>query len=225
MRLNKFLAQAGIASRRHAEEIITKKQVRINGQVVTNLATQVDPENDQVLVSGRPVSLKDEKVIYLLNKPRGVVTTAEDPEGRPTVLEYVPKTPRVFPCGRLDAETMGLIILTNDGSLCYQLTHPKFEHQKEYRVFGNSKSPELSWERLQHKIVLKDGPVTIDKLDLRKIIHDKIDFNITIHEGRNHLVRRICTAVGIEVEKLTRIRFGQYELGEIEPGKYQQVQS
>ena len=119
---------------------------------------------------------------------------------------------------------MGLVILTNDGNLCFTLTHPRFEHEKEYRVIGHTHSPEASWEKLHQNIVLKDGPVKIDKLELKKIVKEKIDFNITIHEGRNHLVRRICSSVGIEIDRLTRIRFGQYLLDDIEPGQFRQVE-
>jgi 23S rRNA pseudouridine2605 synthase len=221
MRLNKYLASQGVASRRKADELISNGQVAINGKAVRELGTIIDPEKDSISVNGKAVGGTKQTVIYLLNKPKGVVTTADDPEGRKTVLDFVPKSPRVFPCGRLDFDTMGLVILTNDGNLCYQLTHPKFEHQKEYIVEGTSKTPQAAFTKLELKtLTLKDGPVTLDDLELIKMGKDKVSFRIVIHEGRNRLVRRICAAVGIEVTKLTRIRVGQYELGSLLPGEF-----
>lgn len=226
MRLNKFLSEAGVTSRRKADELIAAGQVKINGQTVRQLGITINPEKDTVAVNGQEVSSHHQRVIYLLNKPKGIVTTADDPEGRKTVLSFVPAPPRVFPCGRLDAETMGLVILTNDGNLCYQLTHPKFEHQKEYIVEGTTKTPKAALTELEEAtIILKDGPVRIDALKLIKMNQNKLTFFITIHEGRNRLVRRICAKVGIEVVNLTRIRVGHYELGSLKPGEYKQVNS
>ncbi len=224
MRLNKFLSTHGVASRRKADELITNGQVSVNGSVVKTLGTVIDPDKDRIAVNGKPIAQKMSTVVYLLNKPKGVVTTADDPEGRKTVLDFVPQSPRVFPCGRLDFDTMGLVILTNDGNLCYQLTHPKFEHQKEYIVEGTTKTPKAAFAKLeQGQLTLKDGPVSIDELELLKMGKGKLTFRIIIHEGRNRLVRRICAAVGIEVTKLTRIRVGQYHLGELAPGEYNVV--
>lgn len=220
MRLNKYLAEAGVASRRAADLLIQSGRVSVNEVTVSELGSQVDPEHDKIAVDGKVVKLNERTVVYVLNKPRGVVTTASDPEGRKTVLEFVPKTPRVFPCGRLDYETMGLVVLTNDGNLCYQLTHPKFEHRKTYLVHGTAPDPQAAWEKLQKGVALPDGPVDIDELKLGKIHHHKIDFTITIHEGRNRIVRRLCGAVGIEVASLTRTKLGHYELGDLAPGEY-----
>jgi len=223
MRLNKYLALGGVVARRQADELIAAGKVRVNGEVVEKLGTQIDPEHDTVTVSGQKVRPEKQNVIYLLNKPSGVITTAKDPQGRKTVLDFVPKKPRVFPCGRLDEDTVGLVVLTNDGNLCYQLTHPKFAHKKEYRVVGQSNDPQKSWEKLHDQLVLKDGPIKADKLTLNKISRRKIDFLITIHEGRNRLVRRMCAAVGIEIHHLARIALGKYQLGDLAPGKYQLV--
>jgi len=118
---------------------------------------------------------------------------------------------------------MGLVILTNDGNLCYQLTHPKFEHKKEYIVHGRSKTPEAALEIIRRGVRLADGPIKVDELVVIKISHQKIEFKVTIHEGRNHLVRRLCAAVGIELDSLTRVRIGDYELEDLAPGKYRQV--
>ncbi|MEK7170711.1 MAG: pseudouridine synthase [Patescibacteria group bacterium] len=223
MRLNKFLATAGVASRRSADEMIKLGQVKINGKVVEEMGVKVDVDKDVVTVAGRKVELEQATVTYLLNKPRGVICTVADPDGKKTVMEFIPKLPRVFPCGRLDENTMGLVILTNDGNLCYQLTHPKFEHKKEYIVHGRSKTPEKSLERIRRGLRLTDGPIKVDNLEVIKISHEKIEFRLTIHEGRNHLVRRLCAAVAIEIDSLTRIRVGDYELGDLAPGKFKQV--
>ena len=223
MRLNKFLSIAGIASRRSADEIIKLGQVKINGKVVREMGVRIDVERDVVTINGRAVKPEPKVVTYLLNKPRGVISTADDPEHRRTVLDLVPKEPRVFPCGRLDENTMGLVILTNDGNLCYQLTHPKFEHKKEYIVHGRSKTPEAALEIIRRGVRLADGPIKVDELVVIKISHQKIEFKVTIHEGRNHLVRRLCAAVGIELDSLTRVRIGDYELEDLAPGKYRQV--
>jgi len=223
MRLNKYIAEAGLASRRQADTLITEGRVKVNGQVIKILGTIIDPTQDKVVVNGQPIGLTENRVVYLLNKPKGVVTTASDPEGRKTVLDFVPKTPRVFPCGRLDAETMGLVLLTNDGTLCYQLTHPKFEHQKQYLVHASGPNPQIALGRLRKGGHLKDGPVTIHELTVLKIHHQKVEFTITIHEGRNRIVRRLCAAVGLEVVNLTRTQIGRYQLGDLAPGGYQVV--
>jgi len=223
MRLNKYLAHAGISSRRAADELIKQGQVKINGKVVKELGTDVDLEKDVVEFSGKKVELKEDIVTYVFNKPRGVITTASDPQHRPTVLDYLPKSPRVFSCGRLDEETQGLVVLTNDGNLCYQLTHPKFEHKKVYLVDGYCRDPKNAIEQLKVGVVLKDGPVQIDNLEVAKQSGDKLNFAITIHDGRNRIVRRICAAVGVEVKNLTRTKLGDYELGDLEPGKFKIV--
>jgi len=221
MRLNKFIADSGYCSRRKADQYIANGQVKINGVVITKFATKVNPTTDEVLINGQKIDQHNEKVIYLLNKPRGVVTTTADPGGRKTVLDFVPKEPRVFPCGRLDVDTMGLVVLTNDGNLCYQLTHPKFEHTKEYFVQGVSNNPQFAWGKLQKpKIRVGIFNVSIDERRLKKIHRNKIDFWITIHEGRFHIVRKLCGAVGVDVINLTRTRLGGYQLADIPPGQY-----
>lgn len=221
MRLNKFLSEAGVTSRRAADKLIAEGRVRVNKKVVSKLGATIDPEHDEVVVDGQKVGMTKKRVIYLLNKPKGVVTTANDPEGRKTVLDFVPSEPRVFPCGRLDYDSMGLVVLTNDGNLCYQLTHPKFEHKKEYIVEGTARSPKAALTKLETgNTRLNDGLVKIDHLKLIKMSKDKLVITITVHEGRNRLVRRLCAAVGIEVVKLTRIKLGHYELGNLKPGEY-----
>ena len=221
MRLNKYLSS--ISSRRHADELIKRGEVKLNGKLVTELGISVDPDKDVVEVSGKKIKIETRPVIYLLNKPKGVVTTADDPENRQTVLDFVPKNPRVFPCGRLDENTQGLIVLTNDGELCYQLTHPKFEHKKEYFVEGTSKNVVGSIKILKGPLRLNDGPVHVDSLQVAKQTGNKLHFYITIHDGRNRIVRRICSACNIEIHCLTRTKFGNYQLGDIQPGKFQEI--
>lgn len=223
MRLNAFIARAGVASRRAADDLIAAGQVKVNGQIVTELGVKIDPETDEVVVKGQSVSLAPEVVTYLLNKPRGVVTTASDPTGKRTVVELVPNSPRVFPCGRLDEDTMGLVLLTNDGNLCYQLTHPKFEHQKEYVVHGHAKDPSAAIAKIQAGVTLKDGHIKPDAISDVRFHHQKVTFTITIHEGRNRLVRRMCAKVGIEIDSLTRIRLGKYTLGSLKLGEWRRV--
>lgn len=220
MRLNKYIAEHSQYSRRKADQLITSGAVKINGQVCKVLATFINAEKDIVEVEGKLLGEKSAKIIYLLNKPKGVVTTSDDPHGRKTVLQLVPKNPKVFACGRLDAETMGLVILTNDGNLCYQLTHPKFEHEKEYLVEGRCTAPQIAVKRLLSGVRLKDGPAKADKVEILKASGNIIKLLVTIHEGRNHLVRRLCGAVNIELLHLTRLRVGHYELGDLAPGKY-----
>jgi len=222
MRLNKFIAESGHCSRRKADELIAAGKVAINGQTVNTLGTTVRPGIDKVAVEGKVIGQNSQRVVYLLNKPRGVVTTADDPQGRKTVLDFVPKEPRVFPCGRLDMDTMGLVVLTNDGNLCYQLTHPKFEHKKEYFVQGVSRNPDFGWKKLQNpKVRVGLFNIGIDDRKLKSIKGQKIDFWITVHEGKYHIVRKLCGAVGIDVVHLTRTKLGHYELGDIEPGHFQ----
>lgn len=223
MRINQYLSQAGVCSRRQAETYIKAGRVKVNDQVVINLSTKVNPDADEVQFDNVVIKLRDSRIVYILNKPKGVVTTASDPENRKTVLDFIPKSPRVFPCGRLDENSQGLVVLTNDGTLCYQLTHPKFEHRKEYIVQGKSKTPLSAFEIIKSGVVLSDGPANIDELKLIKKSKDWIEFLIVVHEGRNRLVRRICARAGIEVVNLTRTKLGRYELGQLAPGEWQIV--
>ena len=225
MRLNRFLASSGVTSRRGADELIAQGRVSLNGQTVTKLGSTVEVGKDVIKLDGKTVTQADHRVVYILNKPLGVVTTADDPEHRPTVLEFVPRSPRVFPCGRLDVNTQGLVVLTNDGELCYQLTHPKFVHQKEYVVHGQTANPAEALEHLKNGIKLIDGFVKPDGLIVRSIHHRSLIFSLTIHEGRNHIVRRLCAAVNIEIQSLTRIRMGKYSLGDLTPGQWRVVES
>jgi 23S rRNA pseudouridine2605 synthase len=219
VRLAKHLAHAGVASRRACEEIIRAGRVTIGGITVTDPARDVGPRDD-VVVDGRPVSADDPLVVYALNKPAGVVCTARDPLGRPTVVSLVASDLRLYPVGRLDIDTTGLILLTNDGELAHRLTHPRFEVPKTYRVtLANPPVREAALRALRRGVVLDDGPsapaqVTRMKADTLRI---------TIHEGRKRQVKRMCEAVGHPVKALERVRFGSLELGGLRPGAHRKL--
>jgi 23S rRNA pseudouridine2605 synthase len=217
MRLGKFLAHAGIASRRRAEDLVHAGRVSIDGITVRDPARDVD-ESSGVAVDGKPVSGAEEHVIWALHKPAGVVSTAKDTHGRRTVLDLLPQGTkgRLYPVGRLDADTTGLILLTNDGELANQLMHPSFQVPKTYRV-RVSRPPirEPALQALRNGVELEDG-MTSPAL-VRKLHTDELD--ITIHEGRKRQVRRMCDAVGHPVKEIERTAFGPLRLGTLPRGQ------
>ena len=219
MRLGKYLATAGVASRRAAEEIVRTGRVSVDGSAVTDPARDVTSD-DVIEVDGRPVSTAHERVVYALNKPAGVVSTARDPQGRPTVVTMVPQTERLYPVGRLDIDTTGLILLTNQGELAHRLTHPRFEVEKTYRVVVAGPSVRDSELRaLRDGVELDDGRTAPARV--RRISADTIE--ITIHEGRKRQVKRMCEAVGHPVKRLERVRFGPLELGDLPRGRWRKL--
>ncbi|MGB2710679.1 MAG: pseudouridine synthase [Conexibacter sp.] len=215
MRLAKYLAHAGVASRRAAEQLIAAGRVTVGGAVVTDPARDVD-ERSVVAFDGEPVRGAEPRVAYALHKPAGVVSTASDPHGRRTVIDLVPAQRRLYPVGRLDAESTGLILLTNDGELANRLTHPRYEVPKTYRAtLGGPALSERALRALREGVQLEDGitaPARVRRLTPHLL-------ELTIHEGRNRQVRRMCEAVGRPVRELVRVRFGPLELGELAPGK------
>ena len=217
-RLQKILAQAGLGSRRTAEDLIADGRVTVNGEVAT-LGTRADPEADAIEVDGARIGVKQGLVHYLLNKPTGVVTTASDPQGRPTVVEIVPPEPRVYPVGRLDADTEGLLILTNDGELAHRLTHPSFGVDKEYLADVEGRPSRGAVRRLREGVALDDGPTAPAKVSL---VGDHT-LRITIHEGRNRQVRRMCDAVGHPVRRLVRVRIGSLADRRLAPGEWREL--
>jgi 23S rRNA pseudouridine2605 synthase len=215
-RLQKVLATRGWGSRRVCEDLIAAGRVTVNG-AVAELGRRVDVEHDRVEVDGVPVGLRPDLVYYLLNKPVGVVTTASDTHGRPTVVDLVPDEPRVYPVGRLDLETEGLLLLTNDGDLAQRLTHPSHGVEKEYlvEVEGGSVS-QGALRRLRDGIELDDGvtaPAKVSQPNAGVL-------RITIHEGRNRQVRRMCDAVGHPVRRLVRVRIGPLRDAQLRPGQW-----
>ena len=217
-RLQKVLARTGIGSRRVCEELIAEGRVRVNGEVAI-LGRRVLPDADDIEVDGVPISVKPGLIYYLLNKPRGVVTTASDPQGRRTVVELVPTAPRVFPVGRLDTDTEGLLLLTNDGELAHRLTHPSFGVEKEYlaEVQGTPSPGDL--RRLREGVNLEDGPTSPARVST---LGPNL-LRITIHEGRNRQVRRMCETVGHPVTRLVRTRIGPLAERTLKPGEYREL--
>jgi 23S rRNA pseudouridine2605 synthase len=214
-RLQKVLARAGLGSRRACEELIAAGKVRVNGEVA-ELGRRVDTEHDRVEVEGTPLSLRAGLVYYLLNKPVGVVTSAADPGGRPTVTAMVPKDPRVFPVGRLDINTEGLLLLTNDGDLAQRLSHPSFGVEKEYLAVVEGEPSPGDVRRLRQGVELEDGKTA----PARVALTPPNVVRITIHEGRNRQVRRMCEAIGHPVRRLVRTRIGPISDRQLRPGQW-----
>jgi 23S rRNA pseudouridine2605 synthase len=217
MRLVKFLANAGVASRRASEPLIAAGRVTVNGERVSDPARDVS-EADRVLVDGAAVTLPEAGglAVYAVNKPGGVVSTASDPQGRPTVVSLVRSDRRLYPVGRLDIDTTGLMLLTNDGALAHRLTHPSFEVRKTYRVVvrrGPVTGVQLT--KLRDGVQLEDGRT--EPAEARRVAHDT--FELTIHEGRNRQVKRMSEAIGHRVKRLERISFGPLVLGDLALGR------
>ncbi|WP_018131949.1 pseudouridine synthase [Effusibacillus pohliae] len=221
-RLQKVLARAGVASRRKCEELIVAGKVTVNGQVVRELGMKVDPERDRIAVDGKLIE-QERKVYVLLNKPTGVVTTASDPRGRRTVLDIVQIKERVFPVGRLDMNTSGLLLLTNDGELANGLMHPRHEVEKRYRAEVKGEISEHALSRLEKGVLLEDGLTAPAKVKLIRRTPERSLFDITIHEGRNRQVRRMCEAVGHPVIKLQRVQLAFLTLGVLRPGSWRML--
>jgi pseudouridine synthase len=219
MRLQRFLAQAGVASRRKAEELIVAGRVRVNGQVVSELGSKVDPDRDKVFLGGKRL-LAERPVYFMLNKPRGYMTTLSDPEGRPTVMTFLKRAgARVFPIGRLDFNTEGLLLCTNDGDLAYALMHPKHEVRKTYHVkLQGLVGPETvaSWQK---GVTLDDGerPAPAEVTVLGSTGKNSW-LEVTLHEGKNRQIHRTAEALGYRVLKLTRVAYGGLALDDLRVG-------
>ena len=215
MRLAKFLATAGVASRRGAEEIVRAGRVTVGGLVVDDPARDVG-RGDAVALDGEAVRAETDRVVYAVNKPAGVVSTASDPQRRPTVVSLVSSGLRLYPVGRLDIDTTGLILLTNDGELAHRLTHPSFEVPKTYRaVLWRAPVREPALAALRAGVELEDGRTA--PAVVRRVASDTIE--LTIHEGRKRQVKRMCESVGHPIRSLQRIRLGPLELGQLAPGQ------
>ncbi len=217
-RLQKVLAQRGLGSRRVSEELIAAGRVRVNGEVAI-LGRRVDPDTDEVDVDGVPVAVRPGLVYYLLNKPAGVVSTASDPQERPTVTSLVPPEPRVHPVGRLDADSEGLLLLTNDGDLTFRLSHPSFGVEKEYLVMVEGTPRPGALRRLREGVDLPDGRTS----PARVAAVGPGALRITIHEGRNRQVRRMCDVIGHPVSRLVRTRIGPIRVASLAPGEWREL--
>ncbi len=220
MRLSKHLAHAGVASRRRAEEIIRAGRVTVDGEVVDDPAHDVSQAR-VVTVDGRALGGAESRVVYALHKPLGVVSTARDPGGRPTVVQLVTgDRRRLYPIGRLDADATGLILLTNDGDLAQRLTHPSYEVPRTYRArVGGPPVGEVALERLRHGVELDDGMTSPAKA--RRLGTHELE--LVLHEGRKRQVKRMCEAVGHPVRSLTRVAFGPLRLGDLPPGQHRRL--
>ena len=221
-RLQKFLAECGVASRRKCEEYILQEKVQVNGQTVTELGVKINPEDDEITFDGNKVKPEEKKVYILLNKPIGYVTTADDQFDRDTVLDLVKVKERIVPVGRLDMYTSGALILTNDGDFVYKVTHPKHEITKTYTVTvkGIIKNEEV--EQLRKGVKIDDYTTRPAKVKILKTDEEKdiSRLEITIHEGKNRQVRRMCESVGRRVIALHRSKIGNIGVKDIELGKW-----
>jgi 23S rRNA pseudouridine2605 synthase len=223
-RLQKVLARAGLGSRRVCDDLVAAGRVTVDGEVAV-LGRRVDPERDHIELDGVPVATQSGLVYYLLNKPTRVVTTASDPEGRPTVVDLVPSEPRVFPVGRLDWETEGLLVLTNDGDLTQRLTHPSHGVEKEYLVEVDGVPSRGALRQLREGVELDDGPSAPAQVRLVQERDGSAAIEIVIHEGRNRQVRRMCDAVGHPVRRLVRTRIGPLADRDLAPGAWRELES
>lgn len=217
-RLQKVLSRAGFGSRRVCDELIEEGRVSVNG-VTANPGCRVSIETSKVEVDGVPVSVLDGLVYYLLNKPVGVISTADDPQGRDTVVDLVPSEPRVYPVGRLDSDTEGLLLLTNDGDLTFRLTHPSFGIEKEYLAQVRGTPTRAALRHLREGVELEDGLTSPAKASLQP----PNLLTITIHEGRNRQVRRMCESIGHPVERLVRTRIGPITDRRLAPGSWREL--
>ncbi|AMS04281.1 rRNA pseudouridine synthase [Acidipropionibacterium acidipropionici] len=220
IRLQKVLAQAGVASRRAAEEMIAGGRVEVNGELVIHQGRRVDPEHDEIRVDGSRIPTARRHVYYVLNKPRGVVSTMEDPEGRPCLadLEGIPRHERLFHVGRLDTETEGLILLTNDGEFGHRLSHPSYKVLKTYLADVEGRVDAKVMRRLEKGLTLDDGPVRPDKVRLVQATDEHSLVEISLHEGRNRIVRRMMDSVAHPVRRLSRTAIGPVRVGRLGVG-------
>lgn len=226
VRLQKLLASAGVGSRRACEQLIADGRVEVDGQIVIELGVRVDPDSQIVHVDGSRVQLDDSKLYLAFNKPLGVVSTMQDEMGRPSVGDYLEqRKDRLFHVGRLDADTEGLLLLTNDGDLANRLQHPSYGVSKTYVAVVPGPVPRDFGKRLREGVDLDDGPVQVDSFRLVDSRPGQAMVEVVLHEGRKHIVRRLLEAMGRPVESLVRTEVGPVQLGELRPGKMRPLSS
>lgn len=220
-RLQKLISQAGISSRRASEELIVNGRVAVNGTVVTELGSKADSAIDIITVDGKQLIFPSSRLYILLNKPAGYMTTLDDPEGRPLVTDLLPEVKeRVYPVGRLDYNTEGLLLLTNDGDWANKLMHPRHEIDKEYHVRIRGKAHKSQIDQLAAGVLLDDKKTAPATVSLIKDGEQNDWLSITIHEGRNRQIRRMCEAVSLSVVRLKRVRYGSLNLGVLKTGQF-----
>jgi pseudouridine synthase len=225
LRLNKILAQAGLTSRRGGDRLIVEGRVAVNGAVVRELATVVDPDVDRITVDGRPLPRAEAKQYLLLNKPRGYVTTLRDPQGRPTVADLVPADARLYPVGRLDWDVEGALLLTNDGELTHRLLHPRYGLSRVYEADVEGQVSGADLARWRRGITLPDGPAVPGAVELLESGRASSRLRLTFTEGRKHEVKRYCQALGHAVIALRRVAFGPVRLGALAAGGWRRLRA
>lgn len=226
-RLQKVIAASGVCSRREAEKRISEGRVTVDGALVTQLGSSVDPTHAIILLDGKPLPAPA-KVVYLLNKPRGVVCSRVAQSKEHIVTELVPDNPTVYSVGRLDKESEGALLLTNDGALTHSLTHPSFSQEKTYLVTVESAAPIEAATlclRLEKGVKLGDGKAFADRAQITLFNPTSGRLTLTVHEGRHHLIRRMCATVDLKVRRLIRIRIHTLSLGNLKPGEYRRLTS
>ena len=224
VRLQKVLAAAGLGSRRACEQLIEEGRVEVDGKKVREQGLRVDPDRAVIKVDGLRIASAPDNVYLALNKPKGVVSTMSDPEGRPSLEQYVAdRSVRLFNVGRLDADTEGLILLTNDGELAHRLAHPSFGVRKTYLAEVPGPIPRDVGRRLKAGVELEDGVVHADDFRLVSTVGNRAMVEVTLHEGRKHVVRRMLAEVGHPVSQLVRTQVGPISLGSLKPGKHRRL--
>ena len=220
MRLNKFLARSGVCSRRNADILIQSGRVAINGIPVQKLGTVVDETKDQVSVDGKKISLQEKLTYLLLNKPKGYISTVRDNFNRPTVLNLLGREQKVFPVGRLDQDTEGVLLLTNDGELTFRLTHPKFEIEKTYQVIVLGEMDQKILDSFKDGIKLEEDTIAKGEGNILKSGKEESIFELTLKEGKKREIKRMCQQVGLKVIHLVRIKFAHLTAEGLEPGHW-----
>jgi 23S rRNA pseudouridine2605 synthase len=226
MRLQKALSQAGVASRRASEQLIREGRVQVNGQVVTEMGVQVDPKRDAIAVDGRPVGARAKRRYVKLHKPRNYLCALSDDRGRPSLGDLLPASSGLYPAGRLDFDSEGLLLLTNDGELTQRLTHPRYEHSKEYLVLVEGTPTAADLDALRTGVELEDGSTAPAEVDWVRMTpwgrapHGREWLRFVLHEGRKRQIRRMCAAIDHPVRRLIRVRIGPITLGDLPPGEH-----
>jgi 23S rRNA pseudouridine2605 synthase len=225
-RLQKIMARAGIGSRRACEEIILQGRVKVNGQTVTQLGTRADPTRDKIVIDGQPLTTDEALVYLILHKPPGYLSTTVDPYGRPTVMELCSVPQRIYPVGRLDKDSEGLLLLTNDGPLTQRLTHPRYQHEREYQVLVQGQPGRQALRALRQGVTLEDGktsPAQVHLIQNKAALLGTTWLSIVLREGRKRQIRRMCAAVDHPVQRLIRVRMGPLHLGDLKPGEHRRL--
>lgn len=226
IRINRFLSQAGVASRRAADDLVREGRVSVNGRTLLEVGFQIDPDSSIVEVDGKRVTPPVNHVYILLNKPRGYITSLDDPEKRPIVTDLLPpKMPRIWPVGRLDWDSEGFLLLTNDGIITHKLTHPSFHMEKRYALKVRGTIPEdySGIQKLKEGIDLDDGPTGPIQLAVRSHTDKHTWIEVVLREGRNRIIRRMCEAVGLDLIRLRRLSMGPISIGGVAPGTYRSL--